>query len=228
MSCRITSASDEIEPMHWEQYPSAFAHDTRTAHLTDIPGAASSSSTASEVLALQQRIQQLEQSRPLEAMRSRQEGVVDGLQQGRSEAASQMKGITDRLTATLAELVTIKRKLRNEAEREILDLALAIARRILYRELATDPEAIQGLLHVALQKLQHREISRIRVYPDGADAIRNGLQHLGAAPAIQVLGDQTLKIGSLIFETALGELDASIDTQLAEIQRGFADRLSSL
>ena len=82
--------------------------------------------------------------------------------------------------------------------------------------------------HVALQKLQHREISRIRVYPDGADAIRNGLQHLGAAPAIQVLADQTLKIGSLIFETALGELDASIDTQLAEIQRGFADRLSSL
>src|SRR5947209_5396121 len=100
MSCRITSASEEIEPMHWEQYPSAFMHDTRTAHRAEIPGAASGTSTAAEVLALQQRIQQLEHARPLEAMRSRQEGVAEGLQQGRSEAASQMKGITDRLTAT--------------------------------------------------------------------------------------------------------------------------------
>jgi flagellar assembly protein FliH len=227
MPCRITTASDEIEPMNWEPYPLASASKTPTAYRPETTGAVPGPSPAAEALALKQRIQQLEQARPLEAMRSKQEGIAEGLQQGRTEFASQLKAVSDRLTATIAELATLKRKLRNGAEREILDLSLAIARRILYRELVTDPEALQGLLHVALQKLQQREITRIRVYPEGADAIRAGLQHLGAAPAIQVYADQSLKAGSVIFETALGELDASIDTQLAEIQRGFADRLKS-
>jgi flagellar biosynthesis/type III secretory pathway protein FliH len=30
----------------------------------------------------------------------------------------------------------------------------------------------------------------------------------------------------MLFETSVGELDASIETQLQEIQRGFADRLA--
>jgi flagellar biosynthesis/type III secretory pathway protein FliH len=29
-----------------------------------------------------------------------------------------------------------------------------------------------------------------------------------------------------LFETALGDLDASVETQLQEIQRGFADRIA--
>lgn len=108
----------------------------------------------------------------------------------------------------------------------MLKLSLSIARRILHRELATDPEALHGLVHTALQKLQNREISRVRVYPAGADSVKASLERIGAAPAIQVVADSSLKNGDLIFETSFGELDASIDSQLHEIQRGFADRLA--
>jgi flagellar assembly protein FliH len=38
-----------------------------------------------------------------------------------------------------------------------------------------------------------------------------------------VTPDPGLERGAAVLETARGELDASIETQLAEIERGFAD-----
>jgi flagellar assembly protein FliH len=158
---------------------------------------------------------------------ARQSGFDAGVQKGREENAAVAKDASDRLAQTLSELAWLKRKIRNEAEGEVLKLALAIAKRILYRELATDPEAIQGIIHSALQNLQNRDISQVRVYPNGADAVRNSLERAGAPAAVRVIPDSTLKEGDVIFETSLGDLDVSIETQIQEIQRGFADRLRS-
>jgi flagellar assembly protein FliH len=130
------------------------------------------------------------------------------------------------LARTLHDLAQVKRKIRNEAEQEVVKLALAIARRILYRELTTDPESIQGIVHAALQKLQNREIARVRVYPAAAAAVRASLERAGTTAAIEIVADSGLETGAILFETAVGELDASVETQLQEIQRGFADRLA--
>jgi flagellar biosynthesis/type III secretory pathway protein FliH len=40
-----------------------------------------------------------------------------------------------------------------------------------------------------------------------------------------VIADASRAIGSVIFETPRGNLDASVDSQLQEIERGLADRL---
>ena len=104
-----------------------------------------------------------------ELTQARQSGFQDGLRRGRDEAAASVEQTLDRLAETLRELAQVKRKVRNEAEQELVHLSLAIARRILYRELTTDPESIHGIVHAALQKLQNREIVRVRVYPAAAD-----------------------------------------------------------
>ena len=121
----------------------------------------------------------------------------------------------------------MKRKIRNEAEQELVKLSLAIARRIVYRELATDPDSIHGIVHAALQKLQNREIVRVRVYPAGATAVRTAFEGLPNSAAVEIVADTRTRDGAILFETALGDLDASVETQLQEIQRGFADRMIS-
>jgi flagellar assembly protein FliH len=40
---------------------------------------------------------------------------------------------------------------------------------------------------------------------------------------LELVSDAKLPRGSAIFETSRGDLDASIDTQLLEIERGFTD-----
>jgi flagellar biosynthesis/type III secretory pathway protein FliH len=42
---------------------------------------------------------------------------------------------------------------------------------------------------------------------------------------IELVADETLGQGSLLFETEHGDLDASVDSQLEEIRRGLVDRL---
>lgn len=162
-----------------------------------------------------------------ELTQARQSGFQDGLRRGRDEAAASIEQTLERLAETLRELAQVKRKVRNEAEQELVQLSLAIARRILYRELTTDPESIHGIVHAALQKLQNREIVRVRVYPAAAAAVRAAFERVGNAAAVEIVADTKLETGAILFETALGDLDASVETQLQEIQRGFADRIAS-
>jgi len=152
-------------------------------------------------------------------------------QRGRSEAeaAANQRAMQKTEPAIAAlnrivqELAGMRKSFRAEAEQDTVQLAIAIARRLLHRELATDPEAILGLVMAAFQKLTARETHRLRVSPSDAAAIQEHRLRLGLPPGLEIVSDAALAPGSAIFETSRGELDASVGTQLAEIERGFAD-----
>ena len=110
-----------------------------------------------------------------------------------------------------------------EAEHDTVKLAIAIARRILHREITADPDAIVGLVKAAFEKLDARETHRLRVAPADAALLGAHRGRLDFPPALEIASDASLRPGSAIFETSRGELDASIDTQLGEIDRGLAD-----
>jgi flagellar assembly protein FliH len=220
MRCRVADPSQKVEAVRWR--PGSVSIGTSSA--SDTRG--ESGHTAGELAELRTRLEASEQRLQTQLAQVRQEAFAEGLRKAREEASAQVKSLQDSVGQTLASLAQNKRKLRQEGEVELLKLSLAIARRILHREVSIDSEALHGLVHAAMQKLQNREVSRVRVHPSGADAVRTALERIGAAPAIEISPDPSLKSGDIIFETQFGELDASIDSQLAEIQRGFADRLA--
>jgi len=76
-----------------------------------------------------------------------------------------------------------------------------------------------------LDKLQSRELCRVRVHPDQEAALKSSLDRFSNSQNIELLADPTLQCGDVLFETSHGTLDASIESQLREIERGFADRL---
>ncbi len=217
MLCKVSERPQAAKSVAWRQ---ARINSTN-------PGGVSSVAEASpaEVTELKAQLAQIEGRLQTELAQARQTAFQEGLRQGREESAAVVSASSERLAQTLRDLVLFKRQVRTEAEMELLKLALAIARRILHRELLTDPEAMHGLVHAALQRIQTRDIWRVRVSPAGAEAVRSCLEQIGIG-SIEIAADPTLKSGDLLIETAAGELDASVDTQLQEIQRGFADRLS--
>jgi hypothetical protein len=64
-------------------------------------------------------------------------------------------------------------------------------------------------------------------HPEHEAAVRACLAATAGTVDIEVIGDGALERGSAVFETARGSLDASAETQLAEIERGLTDRLRS-
>jgi len=155
---------------------------------------------------------------------SYQRGFSEGRNIGHEQAAAELQPVMDRLSRSLANLATVRSKVRKTAESDLLKLAIAVARRVIHRELTLDPGSIEGLIRVALEKLESRELCRVRVHPDQEPVIRTLLARFSAAP-VELIPDPTLQCGDVLFETAHGTLDGSIEAQLQEIERGFADRL---
>jgi len=151
-------------------------------------------------------------------------GYAEGIALGKEQASAEVKPVLERVASSLAELATFQARMRRDAEKDLVMLSIAIARRVLHRELTLDAESIAGLIKAALDKLESRDLHRVRLHPDQEAPIRALLERFSAAK-IEVIPDSTLNKGDVLFETAHGNIDASVESQLREIERGLTDRL---
>jgi flagellar assembly protein FliH len=176
----------------------------------------------------------VEEARPSDAMLqqmeqrvrdARAQGCREGEAAGRGQAVTELRPMIERLSRSIDEIAGFRGRLRREAEADTIQLALAIARRVLRRQLTVDPEALHGLVLGALEKLEGQEVSRVRVHPSHAALVTGCLEQHSMGRRVEVLPDPSRELGSVVFETQRGNLDASIDSQLQEIERGLADCL---
>jgi flagellar assembly protein FliH len=216
MLCKRALNPDGAKPIAWRQISPSGSKELTLVSL----------GSRAELAELERQLSELRTAQNAELACVRQAALQEGLHQGREEAASAVRDSAQKLGATLTELTAFRRKLRLDAEREVVKLSLAIARRILNRELATDPEALEGVVHAALSKLQNRDVWQVRVCAQAAEITNAFLDRAGLTDTVKVLADAALHPGDLLIETPSGELDASVNTQLHEIERGFAERLA--
>jgi flagellar assembly protein FliH len=211
MSSKVTARDDnpDVAPVLWRRVLSAEA-------------ALSAASETPHDEA--RRLAQLEQQFEQRARESYAAGMREGEAAARARSAAEIQKAIERLSRAVDEIAGLRPRLRAEAEADLIHLSLAIARRVLRRELAIDPEALHGLVLGALEKLQGQEIARVRVHPSHASLISACLREKRDG-AVEVVSDPTREIGDVIFETQRGNLDASMESQLQEIERGLADRL---
>jgi len=78
--------------------------------------------------------------------------------------AQQVSAKIEQLSRSIEQLALHRGKIQREAEPELVRLSMAIARRILRRELSVDPDSLHGLIKVGLEKI---EASVIRQTPLG-------------------------------------------------------------
>jgi flagellar assembly protein FliH len=170
------------------------------------------------------RLERVEQDCQQRVQASHAAGVREGEVAGRQQAAAELQPAMGRLARSIEEMAGLRAGFRREAEADLIALAIAIARRVLRRELAVDPEALHGLVLAALEKLQSQEIHRVKAHPSHVAMLAACLQTAGGS-AVEVVADMACEPGGVVFETARGNLDASVESQLREIERGLADRL---
>jgi flagellar assembly protein FliH len=184
----------------------------------------SAESAGGQAAADARRIADLERQIALQAREARQTGHREGEAAGRAQAAAELQPVFEKLARGIHEIAGLRPQIVRDSAADLVALSLGIARRILHRELSVDPGALEGLVAGALQKMPAPEICRIRVHPDLEPGIRRALAREGRA-GLPLIADGTLERGAILVETARGKLDASLETQLAEIGRGLADRL---
>jgi flagellar assembly protein FliH len=156
---------------------------------------------------------------------ARRDAYAEGLAAGRQQAEDQFRPAVQGLADTLNTLARLRESIREETIQDLVHLATSIAGRVIHREVAVDPDALAGLIQAAFTKLQSREINRVRMHPTLEALVRKLLEQVGAPKNLTLTADANLKPTEVFFETAQGILDASVETQLREIERGLIDKL---
>lgn len=176
------------------------------------------------VRSLDERIQELETERQVKS----QESYLHGLQEGRANAAREMEAAynssVERMGRSIAELGGFRHRLRREAEADVVRLALNIAKKILKKQLAVDREAVEGAVAAGIEKLRSAELLKVQVHPKQAGAVRDQLIRLGIT-GVPVESSPSLDEGAVLIESTRGGIDASLETQLREVENAFAARL---
>lgn len=157
----------------------------------------------------------------------RREGQEEGYRFGRADVQRLLPSTLENITTTLAELEQVRQRLREEAFRELVRLAITVAERVIHRETVIDSGAMAGLVKAALSKLQSREVIRVRMHPALESTVSNTLKECGAPANLVLMVDSNLNSGDLLFETSHGVLDASVSTQFRELERVLMDKLAS-
>jgi flagellar assembly protein FliH len=170
---------------------------------------------------LREKLQELESRMPTE----RREAFETGKRQGEQQARAELQPVLERLNASILEVLGLRPDLRRRAERDVVQLALLIAKRVLHRQLSVDEEALTAIARVAFERLTRSESYRVTVNPRFAAGVTSALSgsHSGR---VHIDPDPDCAQGTLIIHSAEGTIDASIDTQLEEINRGLTDRLA--
>lgn len=163
-----------------------------------------------------------------ETQAARAQGREEGLAEARKNFQEQLARERANVVAALAQFTRDRTVYFAKIEVEVVQLALAIARKILYREAQTDPLLLAGIVHVALEKIDGATGVRLRVHPQNAADWRRYLAtHLDASNLPEIIEDPVEPSDRCILETSMGTSVLGLDVQLKEIEQGLMDLLAA-
>jgi flagellar assembly protein FliH len=146
------------------------------------------------------------------------EAFAQGLAEGRAAGHAEVQAQVEKLAGMWQELAKPFEVLDAEVERELLALAMALARQIVRRELKTDPTQIIGIIRDALAALPiaSREV-RVHLHPEDAAVVRQHLSPTESERAWTIIEDPVMARGGCQITTSTSRIDARLETRLAAI-----------
>ena len=179
--------------------------------------AASFFAAAKTLAALQDKAGRLDEAAEAEYRRRHEEGYRDGLAAGKMEYAGKILETVMSSVEYLEHLEVSLVKIIGEIVRKLLG------------EMPHD-EMIVRLVRQALQAVKSERKVTIRIAARDEAAVRDGLaallpSHGGASSFIDLLPDPDLPPGACVLESEMGVIEASLETQLKNLENALLSRL---
>ena len=147
-------------------------------------------------------------------------GYAQGERAGLEAGGKRAEAMLRRVAQTIEELGGLRQTLIQETEREMVQLALTLARRVVHREVSLDPELAAALAHVALERLGTNTPATIRLNPEDYTVVTQDGARWGGQ-TVTVVPDPSISRGGCLVESAFGSVDATIERQFDELSRAL-------
>ena len=149
---------------------------------------------------------------------ARAEGHAEGLATGMRDGAEQVGAAVAALAQALEELHALRAQVAEAVERDAVELALALAAKILAGALQARPELVIEVVQGALRRASDRRQISVVLNPADLETVSAAIgdlrAHASAVELHDLVADQRVPAGGALVRTSEGEIDASVATQL--------------
>ena len=149
---------------------------------------------------------------------AKQEGYQAGIDKAVEDIAE--------LKSKFSEVYAYKDELFNKVSECIMDISLEVAKKIIKKEIEVDKDATISIIKGALEEVNRTENKiTLKVKPQEVALVKDKLPEIFADNSfeakIMVVPDNNISDGGVIVETSNGLIDASIETQVAIIEKAL-------
>lgn len=164
-------------------------------------------------------------SRPLTArqleelqQQAREEGFLQGRREGLEAGKKDIKARVHELESLMQTLAKPLEQLDTQVEQELVQLALAVARQLIRRELKADPGQVLAVVRESMVALPiaARNV-RLHMHPEDAALVRETLLLSENERSWTIVEDPLLTRGGCKVSSETSQIDASIERRLHSV-----------
>jgi len=159
-----------------------------------------------------------------EAQSIKEASQKEGYQEGLNQAKADIEEMRDTLTA----FIGAKQEVFDTIAPYVMEMSLDIAKKIIKREIETDPSIILDNIQQLLKTLSKEESKiTLKVNPIQVSLVKSEvpemLTNVGLEARIMVVPDDSIMEGGCLVETTNGVIDATIETQLSVVSEALKE-----
>jgi len=167
----------------------------------------------------------------IEAEAARKKALEEGYQEGLTKASREMQELKAKTASEcenmLKEAERTKEAIILSAEGEIVELALAIARKIIDKEIRENSDIIIKLVRKTLSSVGNAGSVKIRVSPHDFETVLENRELLAGAGQViddlEIHLDSRMTPGGFVVESDLGVIDARMETRMNKVEEALRE-----
>ena len=148
-------------------------------------------------------------------------GLALGAPQPVSAAQQETAQLARKLAATLDDLVRVRNEMIRHTEKQMVQLALAVARRVVHREVSIDANVLLTMMRVALERVSDAARVTVRLNPADHQSVTAALADAPTSDQVTLIADGRVPRGGCKVESEYGDIDTGVDAQIQEIARAL-------
>ncbi len=159
------------------------------------------------------------------------QGFAEGFAKGQAEADAETAGLVSTCERIGIHVMEERERVLAENEADLVELAMAIARRIVSAAIDVDETLVIEACRGAMRKAFQRGSMQVLAHPADLDMLRAAgpelANELGGIEHLDFIEERRLDRGSVIVRTPAGEIDATIEGKATRIEQALREGIEA-
>ncbi|MDX2493529.1 MAG: flagellar assembly protein FliH [Desulfuromusa sp.] len=161
-----------------------------------------------------------------------EDAYARGRREGLDSADENLETAAQALAVAAEEISRLRESLAKNSSQDMLRLVMAISEQIIRREVAADPKVILTIIETALQSSVRTDQYRIQINPVDLESVTQQkplfLASISGLKNLSIETDAAISPGGCRIDSDLGDVDATIETQLEAIQQALGEAITDV